>query len=104
MTAIAPDRDRIVARVRTLMAFDHGTATEAEAEAEIRNAMELAGRLMEAHAIELDEVASAADAAGGAEDPAIERDLRASPPIATIAYWEQVLVSAVLAAVPGVGS
>ena len=46
----AESRSRIIERVRKLMAFRDGTATEAEVE----NALSLAARLMEQHAEAVD--------------------------------------------------
>ncbi len=100
--ADAAARARILDRIRKLMAFNHATATEAEVE----NAMGLAARLMEAHAIEQDEVEAAlrtsADDAAAASH--VERDLRRGDAVASMSWWEKILASAVREAVPGVGS
>ncbi len=98
--ADAESRARIIDRVRKLMAFRDGTATEAEVE----NALSLASRLMEQHAIDREEVAAAG---GGGRDGS---DSAAGPPRArgesplggNVAHWEVWLAIAVREAVPGV--
>ncbi len=103
--ADAESRARIIDRVRKLMAFRDGTASEAEVE----NAMALAARLMEQHAIDRSEVAAAAAAAAAAEGgsvdatgPAPARTRAESPLGGNVAHWEVWLAMAVREAVPGV--
>ncbi len=99
----AESRSRIIERVRKLMAFRDGTATEAEVE----NALSLAARLMEQHAIDRAEVfrglgGAAAGGDGPPGGPDITRSRASSPLGGNVAYWESWLTSAVREAVPGV--
>lgn len=94
------DRDRIIDRIRKLMAFNDRTATEAEVE----NAMALASGLMERHAIDRADVEDAAAAAGAGEGVDVVRTRGRSPLRRNLATWEATLMAAVRAAVPGVSS
>lgn len=98
--ADAESRARIIERVRKLMAFRDGTATEAE----IENALSLAARLMEQHAIDRSEVAAAGgdDRSGDSANPAPARARAESPLGGNVAHWEVWLAMAVREAVPGV--
>jgi hypothetical protein len=91
------DRARVIDRVRKLMAFNDQTATEAEVE----NAMSLAARLMEQHAIDRADVEDAAAGSGGGAS-GTTRTRGESALARNLARWEGALAAAVEQAVPGV--
>jgi hypothetical protein len=89
------ENERIIARIRKLLAFDGDNATEGE----IENAMRLAQELMERHAIDAAELADRPADDRPAEP---ERDRRSSTIGARVSTWESTLAWAVVQAVPGV--